>query len=154
MNTLIKGEVFQPGEIWMSPKGVLHRVMAYEVNDGMTKKVVLRISVDGSGRKVIRDWDAISSWTLLSNEQVAVHWQLPFDLGTDWGVKALPDRSRVILLWNPLGTHCGSVTINETDRTFAFGMDTIDATMSPYDGPRWRQNLYSDAMNSLRNMLG
>lgn len=154
MNALKKGEFFQPGEVWMSPKGILHRAMACAGNNGGPRKAVLRIGTDGSGRKVMRDWDAVDNWTLLSAEQAAEHWQLPFDLGADWGVKALPDRSVVILLWQPLGSNCGSVTVNETNRTFAFGMDTVDLEMTPYDGPRWRTALYCDAMNGLRELLG
>jgi hypothetical protein len=58
------GEAFQPGEVWMTPKGSLYRVMGYEDKPGKAKQAILRTGVDGAGRKVLRDWDAVGGWAL------------------------------------------------------------------------------------------
>jgi hypothetical protein len=64
-NVLLKaGEAFQPGEVWMTPKGFLYRVMGYEDKPGKAKQAILRTGIDGAGRKVLRDWDAVSGWVL------------------------------------------------------------------------------------------
>lgn len=59
-----KGEVFQPGEVWKSPKGFFYLVMSYEDKPGKTKQAVLRLGITGYGRKKLRDWDAVSGWTI------------------------------------------------------------------------------------------
>ncbi len=59
---LSKGDAFQPGEVWMTPKGGLYRVMGYEHKPGKPKQAVLRVGANGAGRKVLRDWDAVIGW--------------------------------------------------------------------------------------------
>lgn len=58
------GDAFQPDEVWQTPRGYLYRVMGYEHKPGKRKQAVLRIGSDGSGRKVLRDWDAVSGWVI------------------------------------------------------------------------------------------
>lgn len=63
--TLNKGDAFQPGEVWKTPKGGLYRVMGYEQKPGKQKQqAVLRVGVDGAGRKILRDWDDVINWVL------------------------------------------------------------------------------------------
>ena len=54
---------FHDGQVWESPRGFLYRVMA--VTRG--GKATLRLGSDGSGRKVVRDWDAVINWILYSD---------------------------------------------------------------------------------------
>lgn len=154
MQKISKGEAFRGGEVWMTPKGALYRVMGFETIEGQPSKVELRGGAYGTGRKVLRDWNGMSDWKLQTPEQVAEHWQLPIKLGDDWALKALPDRTRVILIWKPFGTPCGAVTVDEIRRTYAYGMDTVDSAMTPYDGPNWHRNLYIDAAAGLKRLLG
>lgn len=61
----VVGEVFRPGEVWMTGRGFLHRVMGYVTKEGCEKKqAVLRGGSHGQGRKKLRDWDAVNGWTL------------------------------------------------------------------------------------------
>jgi hypothetical protein len=72
----VVGEVFRPGEVWMTGRGFLHRVMGYVTKEGYEKKqVVLRGGSHGQGRRKLRDWDAVSGWTLhaLPERQNAEH---------------------------------------------------------------------------------
>ncbi|UVW29195.1 hypothetical protein [Massilia sp. H6] len=46
--TLNKGDAFQPGEVWKTPKGGLYRVMGYEHKPGKPKQAVLNVSSDFS----------------------------------------------------------------------------------------------------------
>lgn len=59
-----KGEVFQAGEVWMSPKGFFHLVIGYEEKPGKKKQAVLKLGITGFGRKKLRDWDAVNGWTI------------------------------------------------------------------------------------------
>jgi hypothetical protein len=61
---LNKGDAFQIGEVWKTPKGGLYRVMGYEHKAGKPKQAVLRVGADGAGRKVLRDWDAVIDWVM------------------------------------------------------------------------------------------
>jgi hypothetical protein len=63
--TLSKGDAFQPDEVWQTPRGALYRVMGYEHKVGKPKQAVLRLGADGSGRKVLRDWDGVIGWTMV-----------------------------------------------------------------------------------------
>jgi hypothetical protein len=79
---------------------------------------------------------------------------LPVDLPAEWSVKALPDRTMVILEYKPLGNYLGAVTVNEVDRTYALGADARDPIMKAYSGRNWRARLYRDAMDALERLLG
>ena len=60
------GERFEVGQVWATPRGTLWRVMQ-EIS-GPTKRhtpqVVLREGIDGTGRKALRDWDAVLGWVI------------------------------------------------------------------------------------------
>ena len=54
------GEVFEIGQVWMSPRGFLYHVVGIE--PGRHRQAVLRMG--GTGRKVRRDWDAVMGWVI------------------------------------------------------------------------------------------
>ncbi len=59
-NEIKKGERFQIGEVWISPKGTL-----YLVKEVVGSQAVLRLGIHGMGqRKVYRNVDAIDGWSL------------------------------------------------------------------------------------------
>lgn len=51
---------FHEGQVWESPRGYLYRVESVARGG----KAVLRSGVDGGGRKVFRDWDAVINWVI------------------------------------------------------------------------------------------
>ena len=55
---------FHVGQVWEPSKGTLYKVI--EVRRG--GQAVLRLGVDGKGRIVRRDWDAVVGWRLYSDE--------------------------------------------------------------------------------------
>lgn len=55
---------FHVGQVWESPRGMLYKVI--EVRRG--GKAVLRLGVDGKGRIVRRNWDAVMGWVIYSDE--------------------------------------------------------------------------------------
>lgn len=61
MSTEIKkGERFQVGEVWISPKGTL-----YLVKEVVGNKAVLRLGLHGMGKRDnYRNVDAIDGWSL------------------------------------------------------------------------------------------
>lgn len=79
---------------------------------------------------------------------------LPIGLPNGWSAKALPDGTMVILQYKPFGDALGTVTINEVDRTYAFGAGTKDSLMKIYSGRNWRKRLYLDAIEALDRLLG
>ena len=85
--------------------------------------------------------------------KTGLSFELPIALSTEWSVKALPDRTKIILMRNVMGSYMGAVTIDEVNRRYAFGMDTEDLTMPSYSGRNWRKRLYADATNALVRML-
>lgn len=62
-HTLPTREFPQPGDVWQSPRGALHRVA--ERNEG-TNQVVLRKGEDGKGRKQFRSMDNVNGWKLIA----------------------------------------------------------------------------------------
>lgn len=62
---------FRSGDVWESPRGTVYKcVETFFPGTGAkacpgprrgTKKAVLRVGEDGSGKRVVRDWDAIGS---------------------------------------------------------------------------------------------
>lgn len=59
-------DCFRQGDVWMSPKGFLYRVIEVKYQQGKDRKQAeLRMGSTGpGGRKVVRDWDAIlNGWT-------------------------------------------------------------------------------------------
>lgn len=58
--SLHPGEAFRVGEVWVSPKGSLYKV----VGTTTPTQVVLRKGADGTGRKSFRRWDCVDGWTL------------------------------------------------------------------------------------------
>ena len=62
---------FRPGDIWESPRGTVYKCTeTFFPGQGKegdpsprrgTKKAVLRQGEDGSGKRVLRDWDAIGT---------------------------------------------------------------------------------------------
>lgn len=52
---------FKTGQIWVSPRGIYHRVM--DTNDFQAK---MREGMDGSGRKSFRKIDVPSGWRKIS----------------------------------------------------------------------------------------
>ena len=54
------GEVFEIGQIWMSPRGSLYHVVGIE--PGRPRQAVLRMG--GIGRKVRRPWDHVAGWVI------------------------------------------------------------------------------------------
>ncbi|MFY0857254.1 hypothetical protein ACA365_20005 [Enterobacter roggenkampii] len=61
---VIKGERFQIGEVWQSPRGFLYKVV-----DVAGKEAVLRLGTHGLGRKTKRWVDTISGWSLYVKEE-------------------------------------------------------------------------------------
>lgn len=59
-----KGERFQVGEVWESPRGFL-----YLVKEIIGAQAILRMGSDGSGRKVRRNVDAINGWSIYKPEE-------------------------------------------------------------------------------------
>lgn len=92
--------------------------------------------------------------THLTGARSGTTFDLPIRLPEGWKAKALPNRTRVILEYWSMGHYVGAVTISEVERTYAFGADTQDTTMSPYTGRNWRLRLYRDAANALERLLG
>ncbi|MBL5927828.1 hypothetical protein JBO37_19775 [Enterobacter asburiae] len=65
MSTEIKkGERFQVGEVWMSPRSYL-----YLVQEIVGSQAILRIGTNGGGRKVRRNVDAINGWSIYKPEE-------------------------------------------------------------------------------------
>lgn len=61
------GESFKYGEVWMTRRGTLYRVSGFKpAVPGKRLQVILRLGTDGSGRKILRDWDAVDGWVLRS----------------------------------------------------------------------------------------
>lgn len=60
------GDCFEVGQVWMSPRGTLYRVMEgpAPMPGHYSPKVVLRQRSNGTGRKVLRDWDAVIGWVI------------------------------------------------------------------------------------------
>lgn len=56
-------KLFQVGEVWISPKGTIFKVVrAYNPS-----QVVLGRGFDGSGRKVLRRCDRVDGWAIHPN---------------------------------------------------------------------------------------
>ena len=51
---------FHAGQVWESPKGFFYKV----INVDKGGQATLRLGLDGSGRIVRRDWDAVINWVL------------------------------------------------------------------------------------------
>nr|TWR32179.1 hypothetical protein FQY85_18655 [Cronobacter turicensis] len=58
-----KGERFSVGEVWQSPRGYLYRVI-----EVIGSQAVMRLGATGYGRKVRRNVDAISGWSIYRDE--------------------------------------------------------------------------------------
>ncbi|EOC0398831.1 hypothetical protein ACOIEU_002544 [Cronobacter sakazakii] len=58
-----KGERFSVGEVWQSPRGYLYRVI-----EVIGSQAVMRLWIEASGRKVRRNVDAISGWSIYKDE--------------------------------------------------------------------------------------
>lgn len=56
---IFKGERFQYGEVWQSPRGTLYKVVSVA-----ERVAILRMGSDGSGRKYRRYVDDIGGWSL------------------------------------------------------------------------------------------
>lgn len=62
---------FRKGDVWMSPRGMLYRVIKVEKHIAtlcrgikVQKHVAtLRLGINGTGRKIVREWDAIGSFS-------------------------------------------------------------------------------------------
>ncbi|TNF09437.1 MAG: recombinase [Gammaproteobacteria bacterium] len=54
---------FHVGQVWESPRGYLYKVIGVQRGG----QAVLRLGVDGTGRIVRRDWDAVINWVLYSD---------------------------------------------------------------------------------------
>lgn len=54
---------FHVGQTWESPRGFFYKV----IDCARGGKAILRGGKDGSGRKIKRDWDAVSGWILIEN---------------------------------------------------------------------------------------
>ena len=54
---------FHAGQVWESPRGFLWRVVDVERGG----KAALKQGKCGTGRKAIRDWDAVIGWILYSD---------------------------------------------------------------------------------------
>ena len=61
---LKKGERFQVGEVWESPRGYL-----YLVKEIVGSQATLRMGTNGGGRKVRRNVDAINGWSIYKPEE-------------------------------------------------------------------------------------
>ncbi|MFP2385831.1 hypothetical protein [Enterobacter ludwigii] len=59
-----KGERFQVGEVWESPRGYL-----YLVKEIVESQAVMRMGTHGLGRKVRRNVDAINGWSIYKPEE-------------------------------------------------------------------------------------
>ncbi|MGH2623093.1 MAG: hypothetical protein ACRDE7_05455 [Sphingobacterium sp.] len=54
-----KGDIFCAGEVWVSPRGTLYKVMTVEL-----RQAALRMGSDGSGRIILRPYDAVINWSI------------------------------------------------------------------------------------------
>ena len=61
------GDCFEPGQVWMTPRGTLWRVMGYEWPPLGRKKAIIRMGTNGKGRKQKRDWDAVIEWVIYAH---------------------------------------------------------------------------------------
>lgn len=61
----VKGETFQYGEVWFSPRGVLWKVVGFAPAKHCPQ-AILRLGAEGTGRKRVRDWDKVQGWSLQS----------------------------------------------------------------------------------------
>nr|WP_249418334.1 hypothetical protein [Citrobacter freundii] len=61
---ICKGERFQVGEIWKSPRGFFYKVV-----EVIGSQATLRMGCDGSGRKARRWVDAIDGWSIYKREE-------------------------------------------------------------------------------------
>lgn len=59
-----KGERFQVGEVWESPRGYL-----YLVKEIVGSQAVMRMGTHGLGRKVRLNVDAINGWSIYKPEE-------------------------------------------------------------------------------------
>jgi hypothetical protein len=103
-----KGEAFQPGEVWRTRVGGFYLVMAHEDKPGKRKQAVLRAGADGNGRKVMRDWDAVSGWSIVPELQVV---EVVF--GNRYYHLARPDAGAVAI--------CGARTMKTSIQLKAWG---------------------------------
>ena len=60
------GDCFEPGQVWESPRGTLYKVIAggYDDITRTTRQAVLRMGLEGTGRKLFRPWDAVINWRI------------------------------------------------------------------------------------------
>lgn len=63
--------VFKPGEVWSSPKDTLYKVIGYQWTKGSKRRqAVLRLGINGDGRKVLRDIDAVINWRRWKDKEI------------------------------------------------------------------------------------
>lgn len=55
---------FHVGQVWESPRHMLYKVI--DVKRG--EMAVLRLGEDGSGRKIVRNWDSVVNWVLYKDQ--------------------------------------------------------------------------------------
>ena len=60
---IVKGEGFQVGEVWQSPRGFLYKVV-----EVVGSQATLRMGTDGSGRKARRWVYSINGWSIYKSE--------------------------------------------------------------------------------------
>ena len=70
-HTINTGDCFEPGQVWMTPRGTLWLVVGYASSAGKRKQAGLRMGSHGSGRKQDRDWDAVEGWVIHSHKDAA-----------------------------------------------------------------------------------
>lgn len=58
------GDCFEPGQVWMTPRGTLWAVIGYAARPNKPKQAVLRLGLRGTGRKQERDWNAVKGWVI------------------------------------------------------------------------------------------
>ncbi|WP_349432790.1 hypothetical protein Q9L42_020325 (plasmid) [Methylomarinum sp. Ch1-1] len=57
------GEVFVPGQVWVTSRGGLWKILRYEYRNN-EKFVLMRAGEEGRGRKQYRPWDKVDGWSI------------------------------------------------------------------------------------------
>ena len=141
---------FHANQVWESPKGSLYRVLRVAVGG----KATLAQGIDGGGRKIYRDWDAVCGWVLKKEAPTYTHkLSAMHSNAVRFGFD--------IKLTTNTGETAGFATVCLTDRTACLGInnprEAIPANRMPKTscaGRAWKRTLLENASAFLATSCG
>lgn len=143
-------DCFHPRQVWQSPKGTYYRVLDVRVNG----KATLGQGLDGRGKQVTRDWDAVAGGWTLYQDAVAQEYTARLFVP-----HASDPREAYELQRDSDGYYEGFVTIDYRTRVYSTGL--VDPNHSrtakadrPYKGRGWQDDIRRDALNHLCAAVG